>query len=318
MEEFYQYVTNYLKNYRFQGKPCDLLEKKDIDGFHIKDDVLTCIININDRNQQYIKLLTEKLIVDLKHIKGIKDVKFSFTKNKQDKVNIPKVKKTILISSGKGGVGKSTITLFLAQYLQKQGFNTGILDADIHGPSLPTFTNITKKPPIEEGIWIPHIWNNIAVNSIGYLIPNDEALIWRGPMISKSIQQLLINTLWPNLDYLLIDMPPGTGDIHLSITKHYKVDGCFIVSTPHRLSIADTARTIKMYQTLSIPILGIINNMAYLENKTQKQYIFGTDQELVHLAQTNKTPIVTHIPISPTNQINIELFKNTINFLPPL
>lgn len=316
MDKINQYVEKHLTNYRFQGKVLNLISNKYINGFNIKNGIITCIVTIDESNKDFTKLLTDDLLHNLKQLDGISEVKFVFTQHSQDKANIIGAKHVILVSSGKGGVGKSTVTFFLAQYLQKQGLNIGILDADIYGPSLPTLTKINDKPKIENGIWIPHIYNNIVVNSIGYLVPNDESLIWRGPMISKSIQQLLSNTKWPNLDYLLIDMPPGTGDIHLSIAKKYNISGAFLVSTPHNLSVADTSRTLKMYQKLSVPVLGIITNMAYLEHNQTKQYIFGKGEELKKMAKKNNVPIITQIPFSANNKIDHNAFKDITPFMP--
>lgn len=316
MDKIHQYVEKHLTNYRFKGKTLNLISEKHIEGFNLKRQVVTCIVNIHEHNKEFIKSLTDDLLNSLKTLEGISEVKFVFTKHAQDKAQIPGAKHVILVSSGKGGVGKSTVTFFLAQYLAKQGLNIGILDADIYGPSLPTLTNINEKPDIKNGIWIPHIYKDIAVNSIGYLVPSDESLIWRGPMISKSIQQLLSNTKWPNLDYLLIDMPPGTGDIHLSITKQYNISGAFLVSTPHDLSIADTSRTLQMYQKLSIPLLGIIKNMSFLEQQKKKQYIFGTGEELEKMAKKNNVPLIAQIPFAPDNIIDQQSFQNIMKFLP--
>ena len=316
MDKIHEYVEKQLKNYRFQGKTLNLISDKHIEGFNLKKDIVTCIVNVHDHNKQFIKSLTDDLLHNLTKIEGILEVKFIFTKHAQDNTQIPGAKHVILVSSGKGGVGKSTITFFLAQYLQKLGLKIGILDADIYGPSLPTLTSINEKPKIENGIWIPHIYKNIAVNSIGYLVPSDESLIWRGPMISKSIQQLLSNTKWPNLDYLLIDMPPGTGDIHLSIAKKYNISGAFLVSTPHDLSVADTSRTLQMYQKLSVPILGIIKNMSFLEQDTKKQYIFGKGEKLEKMANKNHVPLIVQIPFAPNNIIDQLAFQNIMKFMP--
>lgn len=316
MKENNQYVEKLLKNYRFQDNNIDLISQNIITGFSIKNNVITCVIDLQNHDQQFIKSLTEDLIIKLKNTKGISDIKFTFTNEKQKLKKIQGTKKIVLISSAKGGVGKSTITFFLAQYLTKQGLKIGILDADIYGPSLPTLTNTHTKPEIDNGTWVPHNWHNILLNSIGYLIDSDTSLIWRGPMISKSINQLLLNTQWKDLDYLLVDMPPGTGDIHLSISSQFKVDGCIIVSTPHDLSISDTSRTINMYRTLSVPLLGIIKNMSFIKEGTKMKYIFGTGQKLEELSGKYNLPIIAEIPLLEENKIDISYFANILPYLP--
>ncbi|MBP9791922.1 MAG: P-loop NTPase [Rickettsiales bacterium] len=316
MKEIHQYVENLLKNYRFQDKNIDLFSQNIIKGFIIKNNIITCVVDLQNHDQQFIKSITEDLITKLKTIENVSDIKFTFTNEKETLKKIPGVNKTILISSAKGGVGKSTITFFLAQYLTTQGLKVGILDADIYGPSLPTLTNISTKPEIDNGTWIPHTWNNISLNSIGYLIDKDTSLIWRGPMISKSINQLLLNTRWKDLDYLLVDMPPGTGDIHLSISTQFKIDGCIVISTPHDLSISDTSRTINMYRTLSIPILGIIKNMSFIKEGNKMKYIFGTGTKLHELSEKYNTPIISEIPLLEENKIDMSYFSNILPYLP--
>lgn len=316
MDKIHKYVEDFLTHYRFQDNVRNLILNKDVIGFNIKNNILRCVVDIHDNNKDFIKELTNDLSKTLREIKGISEVKFTFTKEQKNKIKIPGAKKTILISSGKGGVGKSTITFFLAQYLQKQGFKIGILDADIYGPSLPTLTKINEKPKMQNGAWIPHMWNKISVNSIGYLISDDESLIWRGPMISKAIHQLLNNTQWHDLDYLLVDMPPGTGDIHLSIGKNYDIDGSILVSTSHDLSIIDTSRTLNMYKKLSLNILGIIENMSFLEKNGKREYIFGKNEAIKEISKKYNIPILTKIPIVCNNDIDDKYFKNVLNFLP--
>jgi ATP-binding protein involved in chromosome partitioning len=316
MTQFHQDVETILNNYRFQGKNINLISENIIKGFSIKDTVLTCVIDMEAQDQNFIKLITEDLFHNLTNIKSISDVKFVFTKEKQNKIKVPGAKKIVLISSAKGGVGKSTLTFLLAQYLQKLGYKIGILDADIYGPSLPTLTQIHTKPNLTNGVWSPHTWNNILVNSIGYLVNDDDSLIWRGPMISKSINQLMINTDWKDLDYLLIDMPPGTGDIHLSIATRFQIDGCFIIATPHDLSTSDTARTITMCKKLNIPICGIIQNMSFIIQDEGKKYLFGNGKKLHTLSETEGIPIITELPFFEENKIDDTYFKNILSFLP--
>lgn len=172
------------------------------------------------------------------------------------------VGKLILISSGKGGVGKSTISIALAEMLQSQGAKVGILDADIYGPSIPTMMGIKDKPELEDKKFIPLESKGFQVMSIGFVTPSDGAIAWRGPMATKALYQILGATKWRNLDYLIVDMPPGTGDIHLSILENYQVDSVYMVTIPSLVSLADVERAISLYTTFGIKISGIIENMS--------------------------------------------------------
>lgn len=179
------------------------------------------------------------------------------------KQRVARVTKVIPVISGKGGVGKSTVSVLLAESLVAQGYKVGLLDADIYGPSIPLFFQIAQKPEIIDNKFQPIISRGIEVMSIGLLVEDEQALSWRGPMITKSLNQLLMATSWGlsgDLDYLIIDTPPGTGDIHLSLLKGYDLYGAVLVSTPHILSLADTLRIADLYAKFSVNFLGLVVN----------------------------------------------------------
>ncbi len=201
---------------------------------------------------------------------------FAKTTPKQ-KSKLDKINKIILVSSGKGGVGKSTIASNIAISLAESGYKVGLLDLDVYGPSIPRIFNINQKPEIKEGLIQPHEEQNIKLMSMGFLVPESSALVWRGPMLTKAIHQLFKLTNWGNLDYLIVDTPPGTGDIHLSIAENYVIDGAVIVTTPQKLALIDAFKAVDMYNKLKIKIMGIIENMSYLSNpiNQNKEYIFG-------------------------------------------
>lgn len=191
------------------------------------------------------------------------------------------VNKIIMVASGKGGVGKSTVAFNLAITLANEGYSVGLVDADIYGPSLPTLSGLNQRPILENDLMIPHEKFGIKMMSIGFLVDQNESTVWRGPMTSKVLYQLMRMTKWADrkaLDFLIVDTPPGTGDVHLSLAENYKVDGVVIVTTPQKLAISDAIKSIDMYHKVHIPVLGIVENMAYIENPNgDKQYIFGKD-----------------------------------------
>lgn len=191
----------------------------------------------------------------------------------------PTIKNIIAVASGKGGVGKSTVTSNLALAMAKQGARVGVLDADIYGPSQPTLFNLSGKPEVHEQKFLPLVNYDIQVMSIGFLIDTDKAAIWRGPMVSKALQQMLNDTAWDNLDYLFIDLPPGTGDIQLTMAQKIPVAGAVVVTTPQDLSLIDARRAVAMFQKVNVPILGIIENMSTFQcaHCGEQEAIFGAD-----------------------------------------
>lgn len=179
--------------------------------------------------------------------------------------NLAGVKKIVAISSGKGGVGKSTVTANLAAALSAQGLRIGVLDADIYGPSQAMMFGVpagTRPKTAEEKYFIPVVAHDIQTMSISYLIDEDTPMVWRGPMVSSALQQLLMQTQWDDLDLLLIDMPPGTGDIQLTLSQKVPVDGAIVVTTPQDIALLDAKKGIEMFRKVDIPVLGIIENMS--------------------------------------------------------
>jgi ATP-binding protein involved in chromosome partitioning len=219
---------------------------------------------------------------------------------------LPEVKHIVAIASGKGGVGKSTITANLAGGLAKAGFKVGIVDADIYGPSMPTMFDVVEDRPtmldIDGSPKInPVMSHGIKILSIGFFTDQDNAVVWRGPMASKALTQMFTDAHWGELDYLLIDLPPGTGDIHLSLVQTVPLDGAIIVSTPQEVALADARRGVNMFKldTIKVPVLGIIENMAWFtpaELPDNKYYIFGRDGAK-NLAAGMDVPFLGQIPL---------------------
>lgn len=211
----------------------------------------------------------------------------------------------IAISSAKGGVGKSTLTVNLAASLAKKGCKVGILDADIYGPSVPTMMDVEGYVPkavkINDVSKIePAESYGVKIMSIGFFTKLDQAVVWRGPMASKALNQMIFDTNWGNLDFLFLDLPPGTGDIHLSLVQALPINGAIIVSTPQNVALADARRGIKMFQqdSISVPILGLIENMAYFqaEESDEKNYIFG-EAGVKYLSKDLNIEFLGEVPI---------------------
>ena len=219
---------------------------------------------------------------------------------------IPGIDSIIAISSGKGGVGKSTVTANIAVTLAEMGCKVGILDADIYGPSIPTMFYIEGARPLStkkdgKSKMAPIVNHGVKILSIGFFTQLDQAVIWRGPMAAKALKQLIFDADWGELDFLLIDLPPGTGDIHLSIVQSLPLNGSVVVSTPQKIALADARKGIAMFtqENIQVPVLGIIENMAYFtpsELPDKKYYIFGQNGA-ENLADDKKVPFLGAIPL---------------------
>ncbi len=198
----------------------------------------------------------------------------------QQNITLPNIRYKIAVASGKGGVGKSTVATNLAISLANTGAAVGLLDADAYGPSIPTMMGIQEQPKTSpERKIIPLVRHDIKLMSIGFMVPEEQAMIWRGPMLHGAIRQLLGDVDWGELDYLIIDLPPGTGDVALSLTQALPLTGALIVTTPQDVALADVRRGVAMFERLGVPILGIIENMSYFlcPHCNEKTEIFRAD-----------------------------------------
>ncbi|BBN81363.1 iron-sulfur cluster carrier protein [Pseudoalteromonas sp. A25] len=212
-----------------------------------------------------------------------------------------KIKHIVLVASGKGGVGKSTTAVHIARALQTQGAQVGVLDADIYGPSIPSlFAVLNEKPTTQDNKTLnPIIKDEIKVQSIGFLVSPEDATVWRGPMASQALNQLLSETQWGELDYLIVDMPPGTGDIQLTMTQKVPASGALIVTTPQDLALLDAQKGIAMFNKVNLPILGLVENMSHFicTHCGEKNHVFGK-QGGQQLALRHGVPLLAEIPLN--------------------
>ncbi|MGB3586131.1 MAG: Mrp/NBP35 family ATP-binding protein [Tunicatimonas sp.] len=228
------------------------------------------------------------------------------TTRRQNTPLLPDVKNIIAVASGKGGVGKSTVSANLAVTLAQMGAKVGLIDADIFGPSIPTMFNVEfEKPQVKQvdgkNIIVPLEQYGVKLISIGFLMSADEAIVWRGPMASKALQQFLSDVEWGALDYLIIDLPPGTSDIHLTLVQSVPVTGSVIVTTPQKVALADARKALAMFRQpqINVPVLGLVENMAYFtpaELPDNKYYIFG-EAGGKKLAEKSGIPFLGEIPL---------------------
>ena len=230
--------------------------------------------------------LRRSLVAAAKGVAGVENVSVNITTKvvahavQRGVQLLAQVKNIIAVASGKGGVGKSTTAANLALALAAEGASVGVLDADIYGPSQPMMMGINRRPESDDGKTMEPLENyGVQVMSIGFLVDQDEAMIWRGPMATQALEQLLRQTNWKDLDYLIIDMPPGTGDIQLTLSQRVPMTGAVIVTTPQDIALLDAKKGIKMFETVGVPILGIVENMAVhvCSNCGQVEHIFGAD-----------------------------------------
>lgn len=285
----------------------NLVEELKIDGNHIN-----LVVNVSNPAMHARKRMQEAISFTLKRILGdeitvessIKGMPTE-AKNARRKI-LPDVKHIVAVASGKGGVGKSTVTANLAAGLAKAGHKVGIVDADIYGPSMPTMFDVVGERPTSidvngEKKMAPVMSYGISIMSIGFFTQKDDAVVWRGPMASKALTQMFTDTHWGELDYLLIDLPPGTGDIHLSLVQTVPLDGAIIVSTPQEVALADARKGVNMFQmdSIKVPVLGLIENMSWFtpaELPENRYYIFGRDG-VKNLAQGMGVNFLGHIPL---------------------
>ena len=264
----------------------DFVTSKSIKNLQISDADVAFDVELGYPAKSQLPAFRKSLIAAAKSVAGVANVsvnlsvKISSHSVQRGVQLLPNVKNIIAVASGKGGVGKSTTAVNLALALAAEGASVGLLDADIYGPSQPMMMGIEGRPESVDGKNMEPMENyGIQVMSIGFLVAQDEAMIWRGPMATQALEQLLRQTNWKDLDYLIVDMPPGTGDIQLTLSQRVPMTGAVIVTTPQDIALLDAKKGIKMFEKVGVPILGIVENMAVhvCSNCGHTEHIFGED-----------------------------------------
>ena len=309
-----QAIEDALKTITVPGEGKNMIESKAVKNIVVFDDEVIVDLTISNPSLQakkrtevnIMKAIHELVYPKAKIQVNVKVDAPSTPKNQIKGKAIPGIQNIVAVASGKGGVGKSTITSNIAVTLSKMGFKVGILDADIYGPSVPIMFDVAHEKPlavqVDGASKMKPIENyGVKILSIGFFIKTDQAVVWRGPMAAKALNQMIFDAAWGELDFLLIDLPPGTGDIHLSIMQSLPLTGAVVVSTPQNVALADAKKGVAMFQqdSIDVPVLGIIENMAYFSPKElpeNKYYIFG-QEGAKHLAEDLGVPFLGEIPI---------------------
>ena len=311
-------VIEVLKDLTLPGSREDLISSQSVTNIQVFGDQIDIDLKIKNPSLQARKKLEVEILKAIHSKINVKaKIKTNITVDTSSNLKSKPIKgqpikgidSIIAIASGKGGVGKSTVTANIAVTLAKMGLKVGILDADIYGPSMPLMFDLEGERPTAKEIdgkskMQPLESYGVKVLSIGFFTKPDQAVIWRGPMASKALNQLIFDSAWGELDFLLIDLPPGTGDIHLSIVQSLPITGAVVISTPQQIALADARKGIAMFQqeTIQIPVLGIIENMAYFktdESSETKYYIFGKDGAKA-LSESKKIPFLGSLPLMQT------------------
>ena len=306
-------ILSVLKRIDEKDVNTDFLILNSIKEYESKGNKLSITISVPagvsvERMKERFTEAIQKEFNDLKKIDVNLQSKGAPHSEPQNDAVLPGVKNTIAVASGKGGVGKSTVAVNLAVALAKRGAKVGIIDADIYGPSIPLMLGISKKPQIyqskETMKMIPLVNYGIKIISIGFLIDDNAPVIWRGPMASGAVKQFMTDVDWDELDYLVFDMPPGTGDIQLTLVQTIPLTGAVVVTTPQEVSLVDARKAVKMFDRVNVPVLGIVENMSYfIAPDTGNKYdIFGNGGGK-DLAETSDLPFLGGIPIDPRIRI---------------
>ena len=298
-------IENLLRTLIDPNAETDLMTAKSIKSIAIEGSRVDIKIVLGYPAKSYVEELKAAVLEKIAGLEGVEsvnvDVSFKIESHavQNNLKPVPNIKNIIAIASGKGGVGKSTTSVNIALALQAEGAAVGILDADIYGPSIPTMLGLSGYPSSEDGkTMMPKVSYGLQTISIGYLIDEDQPMIWRGPMVTNALQQLLKDTNWQDLDYLIVDLPPGTGDIQLTLSQQIPVSGAVIVTTPQDIALLDAQRGLKMFEKVNVPVLGVVENMSMhiCSNCGHEEAIFGEGGGMA-MAEKNNVELLGTLPL---------------------
>lgn len=310
-------VKSALSQVLHPGEQRDLISLDMVQDVIVQDKYVSFTLEFPEKNESLEDQLREKceeaiqkfidkeaivdiqMAVNLSKKREMEDSKPGQQQAQQQEI-LPGVKNIIAVASGKGGVGKSTVAVNIAAALAKKGYKVGLMDTDIYGPSIPTMFNIHDRPNITtQKKLVPHEKYGIKLVSMGFLVDVDQAMVWRGPMATSAIKQFMTDVEWGELDYMIMDLPPGTGDIQLTIVQTVPLTGAVIVSTPQTVALDDARKGVAMFKKVNVPVLGVVENMAYFtppDMPDKKYYIFGKGGAS-HLAEEMNVPVLGEVPL---------------------
>ncbi len=287
-----------------QGVP--LTDTKMIQSIKVDDDK-NVTIHIGHESEQYPfrTQLINSIKKELTAMEGLGEIEVNVGQKPSqplmNEIPLPNIKNVIVVSSGKGGVGKSTVSVYIARALEKMGLKVGLLDADAYGPNIPNILNCFDRPgESEDNKILPVPYEGMHFLSLGSMLEPGQAVVWRGPMLHKLLSQFFADVKWGELDYLVVDLPPGTGDVQLSVVQSVRLAGAIVVTTPQDLSVADVQKGIDMFKQVNVDILGVIENMSYFQCDEcgAKKNIFGEGGGS-KVAKQYDLPLLTELPLDP-------------------
>lgn len=304
-------IRNALRSVKYPGYSRDIVSFGLVRDIRVEGDHVHVVLHLNSPNVEAGRRIREESQAVVESLPGVREAVVELIQPAAGTVatgpdpwahqsRVPGVRRVLAVASGKGGVGKSTVAVNLACALHRLGAQVGLLDCDIYGPSIPLMMGVRERPMISEReMLIPPVGHGVKLMSIGFLLDDDQPVIWRGPMIQKTIQQFLTVVEWAELDWLLVDLPPGTGDAQLSLCQTVPLDGGIIVTTPQVASVGVVRKGIAMFQKVHVPIVGIIENMSYFPAPDgQRIEIFGHGGGRAE-AERQRLPFLGEIPIYP-------------------